>query len=146
MSDYRIRKASRDDRVAIRRLVWKVRINPFRLHWQNFVVAVADDQRLVGCGQLKPHGPNTIELASIAVEEEFRKRGVARAVIEELTGSGPRPLFLVCLANLTGFYSRFGFSEVDSEPIPPHFAHVRRISKIARALHRSRFPVVMRLE
>ena len=145
MNGYRIRRATRRDRVAIRRLVWKVQINPFRLHWRNFLVAVSEDGRLVGCGQLKPHGRRTTELASIAVEEDFRRLGVARTVISELSEAGPRPLYLVCLPMLTGFYTRFGFEVVDSEPLPRHFARVRRFSKIIRVLHRSRAPVVMRL-
>lgn len=145
MHGYQIRRATHRDQVAIRRLVWKVRINPFGLNWRNFVVAVDDRGRLVGCGQLKPHGRRTTELASIAVEGEFRKLGVAREVITRLSQAGPRPLYLVCLPMLTSFYRRFGFEAVDSEPLPVHFARVRRFSKVIRILHRSRAPVVMRL-
>lgn len=146
MNEYRIRPATRRDRSAIRRLVWKVRINPFRLHWRNFIVAVSGDGTIVGCGQLKPHGTHTTELASIAVEEEYRKRGVARALIDQLSERASRPLYLVCLPMLCGFYTRFGFEIVDSDPLPRHFAGVRRMSRIVRLLHRSRAPVVMRLD
>lgn len=145
MNDYEIRRATRGDRLAIRRLIWKVRINPFGLRWQRFTVAIEVGGGLIGCGQLKPHGRRTTELASIAVEEEFRKLGVARAIITALSEAGPRPLYLICLPALADFYARYGFEVVDSEPLPRHFASMRRFSKIIRLLHRSRAPIVMRL-
>lgn len=146
MNDYTIARATRRDRARIRRLVWKVGINPFGLRWQNFLVAKDGRKKLIGCGQLKPHGKRTIELASIAVEEEFRSRGVARAVIEELLAGAPRPLYLVCLPRLTRFYERFGFIAADTDHLPLHFRRIRRVARIIRALHRSRVPVIMRLD
>jgi len=127
-------------------LVWKVGINPFGLHWQNFLVAKDRRRRLIGCGQLKPHGRRSIELASIAVEEEYRNRGVARTVIEELLEGAPRPLYLVCLPRLSSFYERFGFTAANAGHLPLHFRRVRRLARIIRVLHRSRAPVIMRLD
>lgn len=142
---YKVREATKGDRAAIRRLIWRVRINPFGLHWQNFLVAVNGDRSLVGCGQLKRHGPQAVELASIAVKEEHRGNGIARAVIERLLERGPRPLYLLCLPQLTPFYARFGFSPAGRGGLPRHFRRIVAFAAVVRLFHRSRSPVVMRL-
>lgn len=145
MDDFKIRRARRSDRTSIRKLVWRVGINPFGLRWQNFLVAVDSRGQLVGCGQLKPHGRKTVELASIAVERERRGHGVARVLIEALLERGPRPLYLICLPKMSGLYARFGFVAVSSGPLPHHFRRIRRMATVVRILHRARAPVVMRL-
>lgn len=142
---YHIREATRSDRAAIRRLIRRVRINPFGLHWQNFLVAVDGDHSLLGCGQLKPHGPRAVELASIAVVEKHRGNGIARAVIERLLERGPRPLYLLCLPDLTPFYARFGFAPASRAGLPRYFRRIATFASVARLLHHSRSPVIMRL-
>ncbi len=146
MNDFEIRRARRSDRTSIRKLVWRVGINPFGLHWHNFLVAVDGRGRLIGCGQLKPHGRRIVELASIAVEQKSRGLGVARTLIESLIERGPRPLFLICLPKMAGLYARFGFVVASSGPLPSYFLRIRRMATIVRILHRSRAPVVMRLD
>lgn len=146
MNDYHIRPARKNDRPFIRRLIWRVRINPFGLHWENFLVASDDDHTLLGCGQLKSHGLDSVELASIAVQEEHRGRGIARTIIEGLITRGPRPLYLLCLPELTEFYARFGFTRTGREGLPPYFRRVAAFTGIVRRLHRSRVPVIMRLD
>ena len=39
---------------------------------------------MLGCGQLKPHGKDVIELASIVVEPSHQHQGFARVIIEYL--------------------------------------------------------------
>lgn len=146
MADFHLRRATERDRARIRRLIWRVHINPFGLDWRNFIVAVDAKGRFLGCGQLKPHGPRTRELASIAVVESARGRGVAQAIVARLTASGPRPLYLICLPELMPLYARFGFEEGDSRPLPPHFRRIRRFARFARLLRRSRAAVVMALD
>lgn len=146
MNDYHVRPARRDDRRLIRRLIWRVRINPFGLHWENFLVASNDDHALLGCGQLKSHGPGSVELASIAVEEQHRGRGIARMIIERLIARAPRPLYLLCMPELTGFYARFGFTQAGREGLPRHFSRIAALAGVASRLHRSRAPVIMRLD
>ena len=146
MNNFSIRTARRSDRTPIRKLIWKVRINVFGLNWRNFLVATDGGGRLIGCGQLKPHGRRTIELASIAVDERVRGQGIARALIETLLTRAPRPLYLICLPGMTGLYERFGFSRAPGEGLPRHFRIVARVSVFARHFHRSHAPVIMRLD
>jgi N-acetylglutamate synthase-like GNAT family acetyltransferase len=146
MRDFEIRAARRRDRTPIRRLVWKVGINPFGLDWRNFLVAVDEEGSLLGCGQLKSHGPRSVELASIAVTEAARRRGIARGLIDRLIEKGPRPLYLICLPKMRAFYEPFGFLANPPGRLPSHFSAISRAARFIRLLHRSHAPVVMRLD
>jgi len=54
------------------------------IDWKRFVVAVNAQDEVIGIGQLKPHGREILELASIGVHPEYRSQGIARAIIEYL--------------------------------------------------------------
>ena len=49
------RPAQASDEAAIKALIRAVNINPIGLKWQRFMVAVDENGRLIGCGQIKPH-------------------------------------------------------------------------------------------
>src|SRR5512142_2915329 len=91
-----IRKATAADARAIRKLIWRVKINPTRLDWRRFVVAVDEHDRLLGCGQVKPHGDGTREMASIAVQPEQQGQGIGRAIVERILAENELPLYLTC--------------------------------------------------
>ena len=122
-----IRPAREADAGQIRDLIHLVGINPMGLDWKRFVVAVTDDEML-GCGQLKPHGPDVLELASIAVYPEHQGKGIARLIIEHLLKNSPRPLYLMCGSGLGPMYEKFGFHTIPYEDMPRYF---QRISKLA---------------
>lgn len=105
-----------------------VGINPTGLDWRRFLVAVTPRGQVIACGQLKPHGRDLLELASIAVHPDHRSQGLARAVIERLLEGSPRPLYLTCVASLGAFYERFGFRTLTTEEMPRYF---RRLSQLA---------------
>jgi N-acetylglutamate synthase-like GNAT family acetyltransferase len=128
-----LRPATSGDQGAIRSLIYRARINPRGLDWRRFWLAVDKGGRLVGCGQLRPHKDGSRELASIAVEPAWRGQGVASMIVRELMQAGP-PLWLVCRADLTPFYARFGFRPVLPEEIAP--AHFRRLLRFGRWLSR----------
>jgi len=123
-----IRPAHETEAAAIRDLIHRVGINPMGLDWRRFVVAVNDRDEMIGCGQLKPHGQDVLELASIAVYPEHQGQGVARAIIEHLLSDSPRPLYLMCQSSLGPFYEKFGFQAIAYEEMPRYF---QRISKLA---------------
>ena len=101
------------------------------LDWRRFVVAVDDQDQLLGIGQIKPHGAEVLELASIAVYPEYRGQGVARAIIEHLLKDSPRPLYLTCISSLESLYEKFGFHNIAYEEMPRYF---QRISKLANVM------------
>jgi predicted N-acetyltransferase YhbS len=83
---------------------------------------------MIGCGQLKPHGGEILELASIAVFPEHQRKGIASAVIEYLLKGSPRPLYLMCESGFGPLYEKFGFRAIPYEEMPRYF---QRISKLA---------------
>lgn len=132
--EYRIRTAERADQTRIRGLVRSVRINPMNLDWHNFSVAIDGKGRIIGCGQIKTHRDGTRELASIAVDEEWRRKGVASELIQGLIQTAEPPSWLVCRLELAPFYEQFGFAVIeDLHDLPTSF---RRMRSVARVLSR----------
>jgi N-acetylglutamate synthase-like GNAT family acetyltransferase len=112
---------------AIRRLIRQVGINPMGLAWERFLVAVDEQDMLVGCGQVKPHGDGTLELASIAVVPERRGEGIAGTIIVRLIDEHPGRLYLTCRASMGPFYERFGFRNVAKQELTPYFRRIQRL-------------------
>ncbi len=133
---FRLRPAESRDAAAIRALIRQGRINPIGLDWRRFWLAVDAKDRVIGCGQVKPHTDGTRELASIAVSAQWRGRGVARALIEKLVADHPPPLYLTCRARLGALYARFGFTPVPLADLSPHFRRIWRIYRAFRWLFR----------
>jgi GNAT superfamily N-acetyltransferase len=127
-----LRRASRQDAGAIRRLIRRVGINPLGLNWRRFLIAVDSGGRLVGCGQVKPHNDGTRELASIAVEPDWRGRGIAREIIETLMAENPPPLYLTCRADLEPLYNRFGFRVLQPGEMERDLRRIWRMVRLAR--------------
>ena len=131
MVEFSIRPAKQEDYSSIRDLIHAVHINPTGLDWRRFLVAMSPGNELIGCGQIKPHGDGSRELASIAVKQQARGQGVARTVIEELLVREPtRPLYLMCRARLESFYVRFGFQTIGREEMPHYFQQISRAEHI----------------
>jgi N-acetylglutamate synthase-like GNAT family acetyltransferase len=125
---YTIRPARETESAQIKALIHLVGINPMDLDWKRFVVAVNEQDEMIGCGQLKPHGNDILELASLAVYPEHQGQGVGRALIEYLLKDSPRPLYLMCESSVGPLYEKFGFREIPYEEMPRYF---QRISKLA---------------
>jgi N-acetylglutamate synthase-like GNAT family acetyltransferase len=132
--------------VKIRDLIQRVGINPMDLNWKHFIVAETRDGLFIGCAQLKPHKDQSLELASIAVEERFRGQGVARALIEHQLAQSPRPLYLMCRPALGSFYEQFGFKVIGPEGMPAYFRRIRRFLRVLVFLTAREGPLIMRLE
>ena len=134
---YTIRPATHGDQAEIRALIRLVGINPLGIKWQRFLVAVNEANALIGCGQIKPHRDGSRELASIAVGEAWRSRGIGRTIIGELQDGHRPPLWLTCRSELTPFYEASGFTEVTCpDSMPPYFRRVRRFVSLLRMLTR----------
>lgn len=127
MMNYTLRPALEEEAGAIKHLIHSVGINPLDLDWRRFLVAVDAQGQILATGQVKPHGRDIHELASIAVIPEYRGQGLARAIIEYLLKENPRPLYLTCLSRLEPFYEKFGFHALSYEEMPRYY---QRISKL----------------
>ncbi len=127
---FTLRAAREQDFPAIRQLIHLVRINPMSLDWHRFLVAVDSSGTLLGCGQLKPHGPGVLELASSAVQPEHQNRGIATAIIDELLARAPRPLYLTCRGGMGAFYQRWGFRALQRHEMPGYFQRLSRLASV----------------
>lgn len=142
-----IRPAYETEAAQIRDLIFSVRINPTGLDWKRFVVAVNEQGEMIGCGQIKPHGHEVLELASIAVYPEHQGKGVARAIIEYLLKDSPRPLYLMCESALGAFYEKFGFRTLAYEEMPRYFQRISKLAGLATTLaQREERLLVMKLQ
>ena len=131
MTNFTLRPARESEFRTIKDLIQSTGINPMGLDWKRFIVAVNDQDQVLGIGQIKPHGEEVLELASIAIYPEYRSQGIARAIIEHLLKDSPRPLYLTCISSLGPLYEKFGFRPISREEMPRYF---QRISKLANVL------------
>jgi N-acetylglutamate synthase-like GNAT family acetyltransferase len=131
-----IRPAMEAEAAQIRDLIHLVGINPMSLDWKRFVVAVDDRDEMLGCGQIKPHGHDVLELASIAVYPEHQGKGIGRAIIENLLQNSPRPLYLMCESANGPLYEKFGFREISYGEMPRYFQRISRVAGLVTTLAR----------
>lgn len=137
MAEFVLRKAVESDSRQIRELIDRVGINPTGLDWRRFLVAVDPGGRVIGCGQVKPHGREVRELASIAVLPESRGRGIARAVIEKLLAENTPPVHLMCMAHNGPLYEKFGFQRLEPGEMPRYYQRIHRLFRLAGVIHKA---------
>jgi len=147
MTDYLIRPALEAESSQIKDLINLVGINPTGLDWKRFVVAANENGQVIACGQIKPHGGDIRELASIAVNPKYRGLGLARAVIEMLLRENPKPLYLMCVSHNGPMYEKFGFHVLTDKQMPRYFARIKKLFGIADVFRKSGEELlVMKLE
>jgi N-acetylglutamate synthase-like GNAT family acetyltransferase len=116
-----IRPARAGDETTIKALIRAEQLDPFNVHWQNFLVAEdADAGRIIGIGQVKPYHSGR-ELGSLAVVADRRRSGVGGAIIRALIDRERGPLLLFCLAFREPYYARFGFKRCGLRDLPGEF-------------------------
>jgi amino-acid N-acetyltransferase len=147
MTNFILRPARESDSRQIKDLIHLVGINPMGLDWRRFIVAVDPTDRLIGTGQLKPHGKDLLELSSIAVMPDQRGRGIARAIIERLMREGPRPLYLTCVSSMGPLYEKFGFVSLTYDEMPRYFQRLSRLANVMMSFAKEgRYLLVMKLK
>jgi amino-acid N-acetyltransferase len=89
-------------------------------HIKEYVVAVAPDGSIVGCGSLKVYSTELAEIAGLAVRNDQQGRGVGKALVEALLVDA-RALGLHEVFGLTRkplFFLRLRFKVVEKEQFP----------------------------
>jgi len=130
-----LRPAEDRDAPRIRAMVRRERLNPMALDWRHFTLAVDGSGTVIGCGQVKTVGEGTREFASLVVEPEWRRRGVAGAIVRQLMEQAGPPLWLTCLSGLIPYYERFGFRAVKpDDPQPKYYRRLRKVAGLVRML------------
>jgi len=147
MTKYMVRPAFESESAQIKELINIVGINPTGLDWKRFIVAVNAEGQVIACGQIKPHGVEIRELASIATHPKYRGLGLARAVIETLLRENPRPLYLMCISHNGPMYEKFGFQALAEKQMPRYFARIKKLFNATAAFRKSTGELlVMKLE
>jgi N-acetylglutamate synthase-like GNAT family acetyltransferase len=147
MENYNIRPALESESAQIKGLINIVGINPTGLDWKRFIVALNENGQVIACGQIKPHGEDIRELASIAVNPEYRGQGLARALIEMLLLGTPKPLYLMCVSHNGPMYEKFGFQAIEGNGTPRYFTRIKKLFKLSEVFRKSGHELlVMKLE
>lgn len=142
-----LRPARESEAPQIKELIHLVGINPMDLDWRRFLVAANEQDEMIGCGQLKPHGKDIFELASLAVYPEHQGKGVGHALIEHLLKNSPRPLYLMCESSVGPLYQRFGFREIPYADMPRYFQRISKLAGLVTTLaQREQRLLVMKLQ
>ena len=137
-----IRPAQAHEAAIIKAMIRDEHLDPFNVHWQNFLVAV-EGERIIGIGQVKPYRSGR-ELGSLVVVADRRQTGVAGAIINALIARENGPLLLFCLAFREPFYSKFGFRRVGLTDIPGSFKLKYAFGTVFTRLMRHRVIVMKR--
>ena len=67
---------------------------------------------------LKPYS-RFVELASLAVSDEWRGSGVGREIVSQLLREHQGPIYLVCEDHLIGFFRDFDFNLIPTSEMLP---------------------------
>ena len=87
----------------------------------SFWVAV-EGNRVVGCARIIEMEDGNIELASVAVVEEYRKKGIGSKIIQMLLSQEKRrPVYLMCRRANQRFYEEQGFGEAEDNLLPAYY-------------------------
>ena len=145
LDKYSLRPATEADFPEIKALIHQARINPTKLDWRRFTVAVLGGE-VIGCAQLKPVPGSLTELASLAVRPAYRHQGIARALIEHLLTDAPRPVYLTCRSGLEALYEKFGFRTLAVDDMPVYYRRVQRlVNTFVKLTYRDETLLVMKL-
>ena len=85
--DVEMRRGEERDAKAIREMLLREKMSPLDVDPERFLVAVDEQDTLIGCAQLRPLGDppcRVLELASVVVANDMRRRGLGNALVAEL--------------------------------------------------------------
>jgi amino-acid N-acetyltransferase len=107
MSEIAIRPARAEEEVIIKALIRREHLDPFNVHWENFLIA-EEGGNIAGVAQVKPYHSGR-ELGSLVVVPARRQKGVGGALIKALIARESGSLLLFCVVFREPYYAKFGF-------------------------------------
>ncbi len=117
----RLRRATAEDAAWINAAYDRVHFRHSDLS-RDFVVIADVSGAHAGVGRLVPAGEDACELGGMLVFDEFRGRGIARAIIDELLrhASGRR-VYCIPFADLEPIYAKAGFARIEADATLPEY-------------------------
>lgn len=135
-AEYVLRKATSEDIWSIRLLVLRAALDPTQIKWEQFWV-IEHNGEIVACGQLRNFS-GVQELGSLVVLPRWRGQGLGTALTQHLINQATLPLYLECLGQqLAQLYSRFGFTQVAFENLPPSLKRKFGISQAGKEAYKN---------
>lgn len=125
----KLRKATTLDNQAISNLINKYAEQglmlfkrPFQIYEEirSFYVYEDDDSQVVGCVSMRLYWEGHAEIRSLAVDEEFKGKGLGRELVEACLREA-RGLFVKKVFALTyqvDFFNKMGFDTMDKSSLP----------------------------
>lgn len=132
---FSIHPATKENASDIKILILKSGLNPTALDWHNFYIAYDADGNFIASGQIKNHFDSSLELASLVVKKNWRKKGIGSALIEKLLENNPGEIYLMCQSCLGSLYEKYAFQTITESEMPKYF---RRVSKLAGVIENLR--------
>ena len=133
-----LRTATPDDAGWIQEQYNNLHFLPSDLSREIVVIAEVDGRR-AGMGRLVPAGENACELGGMFVDDAFRGRGIAKAIVDELIRrAGSKEVYCVPFADLETLYAASGFRRIEPVNVPGEIQE--KLDWCARAIAR---PVIL---
>jgi len=84
---------------------------------KDFIVA-KDGNKLVGCARIKKFPDGCLELASLAVDSDYRRMGIGKVLVAKILEREPsRPIYLMCSIEKEPFYELNGFEKIEAKDL-----------------------------
>jgi N-acetylglutamate synthase-like GNAT family acetyltransferase len=134
MNEIIYRKSNKDDLPQIIALLTKLGLDKSE-PIGSFVLAVNGVQ-VLGCARIKEMKDGSLELASVAVEDKRRGKGIGRNLVKIVVANEPRrPLYLMCRKSRQRFYEFLGFKVIDEKelPLPIREEFIFRCGKLGKS-------------
>ncbi len=116
--DPTIRSATRADAPSIPALMRGERVNPTGIDWRRFVLAERDEQ-VIGCVQLRPAGPDAVEVGSLVVRRDLRRQGLGGRLVQSAAArAGARRVLAVVPAARIPWWEGHGIRRISLAAAP----------------------------
>ncbi|MDP7180177.1 MAG: GNAT family N-acetyltransferase [Candidatus Woesearchaeota archaeon] len=123
-----LRKAKGEDMHFIKEKIEEFKLDPEDLQENQFIIA-EESNKTVGFGRLKPYN-DAVEIGSLGVIPKYRRKGIARTIINELIKKGPKKLYAT--TDIPKLMEHFGF--IPSTNPPKSIKQKLEICKIRKGI------------
>jgi N-acetylglutamate synthase-like GNAT family acetyltransferase len=116
MIDLEIRKAKKQDKTPVMKLIKESDLFVPRMKYEDFIVAYRGEN-LVGVARFKTHKKSRLhELSNVGVKDGWRKCGIGSLIVSKIINKTKYDMYVNTVS--PGFYEKLGFTAVSEAPKP----------------------------